>query len=394
MPVLPKGGVLVVSPVEFWHGQVIEGLDGSNHPVAVAKGGADALAKLESCDWQTLLIEAELPDLDAREVAEIATRQHPGLEVRFLQSSPQSADELSARSTNACAVHMGGAQAAITKTNRGGCLRWCTDPLPGMVGSAEPMLRIYELARRIAKRTTTVLIAGATGTGKEVIARGIHELSTRAGHPFVAINCAAIPETLLESELFGYARGAFTGAVQSQAGRVSAANGGTLFLDEVGEMPLSIQAKLLRFIELKEVQRLGSAVVSRVDVRIMAATHLDLARLVAEKRFREDLFYRLSVFCLNLPRLQERTDDLIPLATHFLEAFSGGNSAEQPVFSPGAVRKLMGHSWPGNVRELQLVIERACILAEGSGEILAEHICFPGFEQAMASVSRVRAIAV
>lgn len=392
-PGLPDGGVLVVSPDRLWRDQIIEELDGSDHPVVVAGGGAEALEKLETCDWRTLFIESELPDLDALEVAELATRKHPGLEIRFLRSSPPSVEDTSKGGTSPSAIPLAGLGSETT-LNQMEKLHSCSEPLPGMVGASEPMLRIYELARKIAKRTTTVLITGETGTGKEVVARAIHQLSVRAGRPFVAINCAAIPEALLESELFGYARGAFTGAVQSQAGRVSAANGGTLFLDEVGEMPLSIQAKLLRFIELKEVQRLGSAAVSRVDVRIVAATHLDLARLVAEKRFREDLFYRLAVFCLNLPRLQDRTEDLIPLAAHFLEAFSPGNRVEPPVLSPGAVRKLMGHSWPGNVRELQLVIERACILAEDSIEILPEHIGFPGLEYRAAAPGRIRGIAI
>ena len=389
-----EGGVLVVSPAQLWRDQVIEDLDGSEHPVALASGGADALEKLEMYDWKTLFIESELPDLDAREVAEFAARQHPELEVRFLQTLPHSPNEISKECKNTSLIPAGCERLERPKLNLGDHSHLHAEPLPGMVGSAEPMLRVYELARRVAKRTTTVLITGATGTGKEVVARAIHQLSARAGRPFVAINCAAIPETLLESELFGYSRGAFTGAVQSQAGRVSAANGGTLFLDEVGEMPLSIQAKLLRFIELKEVQRLGSTEVSRVDVRLMAATHLDLARLVAEKRFREDLFYRLAVFCLNLPRLEERADDLIPLATYFLDAVSRSSAVEQPVLSPAAVAELMRHSWPGNVRELQLVIERACILAEGESEILPEHICFPGIERAVLPANRMRGIAV
>jgi transcriptional regulator with GAF, ATPase, and Fis domain len=182
--------------------------------------------------------------------------------------------------------------------------------------------------------------------------------------------------------------------VQSQAGRVSLANGGTLFLDEVGELPLSVQAKLLRFIELKEVQRLGGAEVSKVDVRLIAATHMDLYRLVSEKRFREDLFYRLAVFCLSLPRLAERADDVLPLAAHFLETLSRSDGAEHPALSQAAARKLMGHIWPGNVRELQLVIERACILAEGEYEILPQHICFPGFEHMLVPGKEMRGLAV
>ncbi|HVO63788.1 MAG TPA: sigma-54 dependent transcriptional regulator [Terriglobales bacterium] len=393
-PAFAEGGVLVVSPAGLWRDQVIEELDGNEHPVAVASSGADALQKLERHEWKTLLIESELPDLDAYEVAELAIRKHPGLEVRFLRSSPQSAVDSSARSAVTSALRFPSAIPQGTRFGHSSYTHAQGEPLPGIVGSSEPMLRVYQLARRVAKRTTTVLITGATGTGKEVVARAIHQLSGRAARPFVAINCAAIPETLLESELFGYSRGAFTGAVQSQAGRVSLANGGTLFLDEVGELPLTVQAKLLRFIELKEVQRLGGAEVSKVDVRLIAATHMDLYKLVSERRFREDLFYRLAVFCLSLPRLRERADDVLPLATHFLETVSPSDAGEYPALSQSAARKLMGHNWPGNVRELQLVIERACILAEGEYEILPEHICFPGLEDMLLTSDEMRGIAV
>jgi transcriptional regulator with PAS, ATPase and Fis domain len=243
------------------------------------------------------------------------------------------------------------------------------------------MLRVYELARRVATRSTTVLITGATGTGKDLVARAIHALSRRSSRPFVVVNCAAIPETLLESELFGYVRGAFTGAVQSQAGRIAAANGGTLFLDEVGELPLSTQAKLLRFIELKEIQRLGSVETSRIDVRIIAATNNDLARRVREKQFRQDLFYRLAIFSLELPVLCARVDDILPLARHFLSTLNGAGGAPVPSLSASAADLLLAHTWPGNVRELQLVLERACILSAGEDEIGPEHICFPAGEQ-------------
>ena len=393
-PAFAEGGVLVVSPAGLWRDQVIEELDGHEHPVAIASGGADALQKLERYDWKTLLIESELPDLDAYEVAELAVRKHPGLEVRFLRSSPPSAGEVRTPCPGGSPIRFPCVMPQRARFGHSTGTRAQIEPLPGMVGSSEPMLRVYELARRVAKRTTTVLITGATGTGKEVVARAIHQLSPRAARPFVAINCAAIPETLLESELFGYSRGAFTGAVQSQAGRVSLAQGGTLFLDEVGELPLSVQAKLLRFIELKEVQRLGGAEVSKVDVRLIAATHMDLYRLVSERGFREDLFYRLAVFCLSLPRLKERADDVLPLTTHFLQTLSPSDAAEHAALSQAAVRKLIGHSWPGNVRELQLVMERACILAEGEYEILPEHICFPGFEDMPLTSDEMRGIAV
>jgi transcriptional regulator with GAF, ATPase, and Fis domain len=204
-------------------------------------------------------------------------------------------------------------------------------------------------------------------------------LSPRAGKEFVVINCAAIPEALLESELFGYVRGAFTGAVQSRIGRIHSAHGGTLFLDEIGELPLGMQAKLLRFLDQGEVQRLGSSDVFRVDVRVLAATNANLSERAARKLFREDLFYRLSVFPIEMPPLSQRRTDIEPLARHFLQRFDPENA--NATLSPQAVRLLEKHLWPGNVRELQHVIERASILAEG-GPILPEHLGLPGSEMA------------
>jgi len=218
---------------------------------------------------------------------------------------------------------------------------------------------------------------GPTGSGKELVARALHELSPRAAKPFVAVNCAAIPEALLESELFGHARGAFTGAVQAQVGRIPAAHGGTLFLDEVSELPFGMQAKLLRFLEQKEVQRLGTAEVTRVDVRVIAASNVDLAGRAGRGEFREDLFYRLSAFPLELPPLMERRSDIIPLAEHFLACMAAAMSVPCPRLSGEAVRVLEGHAWKGNVRELQHVMERASILVESGDTVLGEHLYFP-----------------
>jgi len=212
------------------------------------------------------------------------------------------------------------------------------------------------------------------------VARALHQLSPRAGRPLVTVNCAAIPEALLEAELFGYARGAFTGAVQASAGRIMAAQGGTLFLDEVGELPLSLQAKLLRFLDQKEVQRLGSAEAVSIDVRVVAATNADLEGRVEAGRFRRDLYYRLSAFPLELPPLAERSCDLAELAEHFLRRFTGPQGA--PRVGTQAMRRLESHPWEGNVRELQQVMERAAILAEGAGTILPAHLYFLGGERA------------
>jgi transcriptional regulator with GAF, ATPase, and Fis domain len=226
------------------------------------------------------------------------------------------------------------------------------------------------MARMVAQRDTTVLITGESGTGKDLVAQAVHRLSLRRLKPFVVINCAAIPEPLLEAELFGFVKGAFTGAVQSRIGRIHSAQGGTLFLDEIGDMPLGLQSKLLRFLEQGEVQRLGSSDTFRVDVRVVAATNAPLRRLVQERSFREDLYYRLSVFPIELPPLRDRMDDLIRLAQTFLAKFSSRNV----VLSPEAASIMQQHSWPGNVREVRNVMERASILVGSGFEIRPEHI--------------------
>jgi transcriptional regulator with PAS, ATPase and Fis domain len=241
-----------------------------------------------------------------------------------------------------------------------------------MIGNSLAMQPVYRLARLLAPRNTTVLITRPTGCGKEIVARAIHQLSPRAGHAFAVVNCAAIPETLLEAELFGYARGAFTGAVQSYAGRIQTAQGGTLFLDEIGEMPLSLQPKLLRFLEQKEVQRLGSAEVLRVDARVVSATNAHLLTLVREGKFREDLYYRLCGFPIDIPALCERTEDIAELAAHFLEKYS--SHLPPPQLSAAALQLLQAHPWGGNIRELQNVIDRALILGEDEAVVRPEHL--------------------
>ncbi len=244
--------------------------------------------------------------------------------------------------------------------------------LPELVGNAPCMIEVSRRIRLVAPRSTTVLIEGETGTGKEVVARALHRLSRRSAMPFVVLNCAAIPESLLEAELFGHVRGAFTGAVQSRMGRVEMASGGTLLLDEIGEMPVSMQAKMLRFLESGELQRVGDNKTTRVDVRLIAATHQPLERRSAEGTFRLDLYHRLAVFPIEVPPLRERMADLADLAEHFL-ALLGKDSPRKRI-APGALARLQEHSWPGNVRELMHVLERGTILAGVNPEIVAADI--------------------
>jgi DNA-binding NtrC family response regulator len=222
-----------------------------------------------------------------------------------------------------------------------------------------------------------VLITGESGTGKELVARAIHHASARADGPFVAINCAALPETLLESELFGHERGAFTGADRQKPGRFELARGGTLFLDEIGELSHAVQVKLLRVLQEREFERVGGTSPVRADVRVITATNRDLPRLVAEGRFREDLYYRLEVFTVHLPPLRERGDDILLLADHFVRALGARMGRGEPGLSRGAREALLAYRWPGNIRELQNAVERALIMAEG-GLLGTEHLGLPG----------------
>ena len=233
----------------------------------------------------------------------------------------------------------------------------------GMVGASERMLDVYKIVARVAPTTSTVLIQGETGTGKELIARAIHSASRRTHRPFVTVDCSALAETLLESELFGHVKGAFTGALTDKRGFFEAAAGGTCFLDEIGEVSPCMQAKLLRVLQEREVRRVGGTDSVKVDVRVIAATNKDLATLVAEGKFREDLFYRLSVVTIVLPPLRERREDVPLLAGHFLESYLADNDQTSCSISPDAMALLVAYEWPGNVRELQHAIERAAALS-------------------------------
>ncbi|MBI4381774.1 MAG: sigma-54-dependent Fis family transcriptional regulator [candidate division NC10 bacterium] len=239
---------------------------------------------------------------------------------------------------------------------------------PTIIGKSKKILEVSALIQKVAASNATVLILGESGTGKELFARALHYQSPRRAYPLVAMNCAAIPDTLIESELFGYERGAFTGAVGSKPGRFELANGGTLFLDEVSELSPAVQAKLLRVLEQQTFERVGGTRTIEVDVRIVAASNADLAKAVRERQFREDLFFRLNVFPVPIPPLRERPDDIPALVEHFIEKFAVGLRRHVREISKGALQLLMHYRWPGNVRELENFVERAVILT--TGEVL------------------------
>ncbi|HZL93961.1 MAG TPA: sigma-54 dependent transcriptional regulator, partial [Vicinamibacterales bacterium] len=236
---------------------------------------------------------------------------------------------------------------------------------PRIIGEDGKLRQVSQQLHRAAATDATVLLEGESGTGKELFARALHALSPRADGPFVAINCAAIPESLLESELFGYEKGAFTGAAQRKPGRFELAHRGTLFLDEIGDLPLALQAKILRALEEKQFERVGGTQSLHVDARVVAATNRNLKQRVSERQFREDLYFRLSVFPIQIPPLRERGDDVLILARHFVDKFCKDLNKKLLMLSPTALDDLTAYSWPGNVRELQNCIERAVILADG-----------------------------
>jgi transcriptional regulator with GAF, ATPase, and Fis domain len=348
--------------------------------VVQAGSGAAALELLQKngADDGILLLDPNLPDLELNEFLGIVKVRYPNLQLMTLNShtgqlliGSASPTPLSARLAEL--INRGAVAAPRpSPQNDGEVLRFVPDGrlnLRGMIGDSEPMRRTYHLTRMVAARDTTVLVTGESGTGKELIAQEIHLISPRRKQPFVTVNCSAIPETLLEAELFGYVKGSFTGAVQSRIGRIHAAHGGTLFLDEIGDMPLSLQSKILRFLEQGEVQRLGGIDNLKVDVRVVAATNADLKKLMSQQQFREDLYYRLAIFPIQLPPLRERMSDLEALAESFVGKYSHGIS-----LSREALQLMEQHNWPGNVRELRNVIERATVLVGSGQEIKPEHV--------------------
>jgi DNA-binding NtrC family response regulator len=394
---VPARTAILASADLSFRQRVKEALDGLHWQVREAAGGAEVLAHLDASPAEAVVLDSWLPDLEIQEFVTEFEQSYPGVDLVMVDG--QAAKTARSPRRNELHYALRRAQDAdgaiwnsapvVSWQEEAAAAKYVTQPdtkgevrpvakasarLPEFVGSHPVMLEVGRRIRMVAQRSTTVLVQGPTGTGKELVAHAIHRLSSRASRPFIALNCAAIPEALLEAELFGHTRGAFTGAVQGRVGRIEAAHGGTLFLDEIGEMPLPLQAKLLRFVECGELQRVGENEPVRVDVRLIAATHRPLAQLAAKGEFRADLYYRLSVFQIKTPGLAAHREDIPLLVEHFLK----GMAEESPTKSitPAAMEKLMQHNWPGNVRELQHVLERAWILAEGRPQIDGSEIEF------------------
>jgi len=339
-------------------------LEIEGYRVVSANNGTEALLKLSKNTFKLVVSDVQMPMMDGLQLlTNIQTHytQTPVLLMTAYGSVPKAVEAIQAGASDYL-VKPFDAGALVEKV--AGLVEASPEAANDYVIADSGMQRLYGLAEKVAKTDVTVLIQGASGTGKEVLAQYVHQHSLHRHGPFVAINCAAIPENMLESILFGYEKGAFTGAVQAMPGKFELAQGGTLLLDEISEMDISLQAKLLRVIQEKEVERLGSAKKIKLNVRILATTNRQLKEYVKEGLFREDLYYRLNVFPLIIPALSARPDDILPLANDLLQRHADQGKS-LPSFSEAAIKKLSAYSWPGNVRELENVVQRAMILQGG-----------------------------
>jgi len=347
------------------------------HRVTEADAVASATKRLAEEVFDVVVTDLRMPDGDGLDVLQAARAQAAAPDVILLTAYAEWKSAKDAIRLGALDYFEKGQEPEelyrrIDKALAGRALRRENENLraqlrerygvPGLIAQSPAMHTVLDLVERVAPTDATVLIQGESGTGKEVIAKAIHHASARAARPFVAVNCGAVPETLLESELFGYVRGAFTGAAVSKLGLFEEADGGTLFLDEIAEMPAALQVKLLRALQSGEVRRLGATQAATIDVRVLAATNGDLATRIAQGSFREDLFYRLNVIQMVLPPLRDRREDIPALAEHFL-ARASGKLGRTLRLSPDALERLLRYPWPGNVRELENALERAAILA-------------------------------
>jgi two-component system response regulator AtoC len=352
-------------------------LSRDGYDVLTAEDGEQGLAQLREHHIDLVITDLKMPRVDGMTLLKRALEEEPELPVVMITAhgtidtavealkrgafdfvtKPFDKDEVRQIVAKALKTReLGGADATSTPASRGARF--------GIIGSSPGIAELYAILERVADTPTTVLITGESGTGKELVARALHEHSSRKDKPFIKVNCAAIPKELIESELFGYERGAFTGAVASKPGRFELANGGTLFLDEIGEIPIEMQVKLLRALQESEFERVGGIKTIRVDVRLVAATNRELKRLISSGNFREDLFYRLNVVPIRLPALRERTTDIALLVEHFLVKFNERLKKKVEGVQREALDLLVAYPWPGNIRELENVIERAVLFCD------------------------------
>jgi len=375
----PGGRVLVVDDEPVQRDILRLTLESEGHAVEVASGGRRALAALAAAEFDLVLTDLKMPDLGGVGLLERLARDQPGTCVILLTAhgsidSAVQAMKLGAfdyltkpldRDVLLLAVDRALERSRLLRENRA-LQEQLRDRfrLEGMVGEHGAMQEVFRIVRKVAPASSTVLLCGESGTGKELVARALHAMSPQRDRPFHAVNLSALPETVLEAELFGHERGAFTGAISRRLGHFEQASGSTLFLDEIGELRRDLQVKLLRVLQEREIQRVGGTERIAVDVRVVAATNRDLARAVRAGEFREDLFYRLSVIPVRIPPLRERTSDIPLLVEHF--AARHGDPQRPRRFSGRALEALMRHPWPGNVRELESVVERTLLLSEAA----------------------------
>ena len=378
--------VLVVDDDPTILASVAEILSEDGISVTSAEDGMRALAVLERTSPDLVLSDVRMPEIDGLTLLETIRSKHPESDVVMMTAFDDMETVISAMRGGAVEFLV---KPLDLKQLRATVRRVFEDrrsrsrPVPsidqqslaagGLVGRTPEMIAIYKLIGQAAATRATVLIRGESGTGKELVARAIHTHATNAGEPFVPVNCAALPTTLLESELFGHVRGAFTGAIGARRGRFALAGRGTIFLDEIGDTSLEFQSKLLRVLQDREFQPVGAEHLERAEARVVAATHRDLESMVGERSFREDLYYRLRVVEIVIPPLRARLGDLPLLATHIVHSAARALGAAVPVLSPEAVSRLAEHTWPGNVRELENCLTRAVVLAAGS-VIRPEHL--------------------
>ena len=358
-----------------------ERLSDRGFDVVEADSGERAVELLDQFAFDVVITDLRMPGVDGLQVIEVARQRYPGIVIIVITGYGTMKDAVDAMKRGATdfiskpfqfdelmhVLHKGLEQRRLRTENA--YLRSQLEErysFGGVLGKSRPAQKLFQLLETVAPSNSTILVTGETGTGKEVVARAIHHNSPRRGHRFVALNCSAIPETLLEAELFGHVKGAFTGAVGARQGRFEQAHKGTLFLDEVGTMSTALQMRLLRALQEREFERVGDSQTIKVDVRVIAATNSDLGKMVADGTFREDLYYRLNVIPIHLPPLRDRREDIPLLVTHFLEKYAPGRRMQM---SQAAMRGLMAFGWPGNVRQLENAVERAVTLSAGRNEV-------------------------